>query len=470
MSEALPLLVFAAAIIAVIASVAAVLAFTAYRRAASARANLTAKVDGLEARFRGVVDAETERARVLGALETERGRTQAAINLLNVEQVRARDQLDLIRAEVERTQATLRALDEDLHLQEIAFYRPRYDFAESSRYQDALDQVRELQKRLVRDKRAAIGRVDWYVNNSRTEGRKQINQTLKLMLRAFNGECDAAIAKVRYNNVHVMEARIRKACEAINAAAEVQQCEVTYEYLDLKLRELFLVHEYQEKQQSEKEEQRRIREQMREEEIALREIERARAEAERDEKRYADALERARDEVEQAEGAKRAKLLGQIASLETRLAEAHANKERAIARAQMTRSGHVYVISNIGSFGENVYKIGMTRRLDPMERVRELGDASVPFQFDVHAIIYSEDAPALEATLHRHFTNRRVNLVNERKEFFRTSIDEITAVVRRHRGDIELTRAAEAKEYRQTLALAAERTPAAAAAARRISA
>jgi hypothetical protein len=470
MFEALPLLVFAATIITVIAVAAAAIAFAAYRRAASARVSLATKLEGVEARFRGVVDAEAERTRVLATLETERSRTQGAINLLNVEQARAHDQLDLVRAEVERTQMTLRALDEDVHLQEIAFYRPRYDFAESSWYQDALEQVRDLQKQLIRDKRAAVGHVDWYVNNSRTEGRKQINQTLKLMLRAFNGECDAAIAKVRYNNIHVMEARIRKAREAITAAAQVQQCEITSEYLDLKMRELFLVHEYQEKVQAEKEEQRRIREQMREEEIALREIERARLEAERDEMRYADALERARDEVEQAEGAKRAKLLGQIASLEACLAEAHANKERAIARAQLTRSGHVYVISNIGSFGVNVYKIGMTRRLDPMERVRELGDASVPFQFDVHAIIYAEDAPALEATLHRHFTNRRVNLVNERKEFFRTSIDEIAAVVRRHRGDIELTRAAEAKEYRQTLALAAERAPAAAAASGRLSA
>lgn len=233
----------------------------------------------------------------------------------------------------------------------------------------------------------------------------------------------------------------------------MQQCKITEAYVDLKLQELHLVHEYQEKVQAEKEEQRRIREQMREEEIAQRELEKARQEAEREEKRYGDALIKARQEVELAAGEKQQKLLSQIEALQRRLEEAHANKERAIARAQMTRSGHVYVISNIGSFGEDVYKIGMTRRLDPLDRVRELGDASVPFQFDVHAVIYSNDAPGLESVLHRAFQNRRINRVNERKEFFNVTIDEIAQVVRQHHAEIELTRVAEAKEYRQSLAM-----------------
>lgn len=237
------------------------------------------------------------------------------------------------------------------------------------------------------------------------------------MLRGFNGECDASIAKVKYNNIGVMEARIRKAWEAINVLVGVQQCQITQAYFDLKLQELYLVHEYQEKLQEEKEEQRRIREQMREEEIAQRELEKATQDAEREERRYAESLRKAYEEAERAVGQKQQRLLGQIEELQRRLDEAHVNKERAIARAQMTRSGHVYVISNIGSFGEHVYKIGMTRRLDPLDRVRELGDASVPFQFDVHAVIYSEDAPALEATLHHAFQHRRINRVNERKEF-----------------------------------------------------
>ena len=119
----------------------------------------------------------------------------------------------------------------------------------------------------------------------------------------------------------------------------------------------------------------------------------------------------------------------------------------------MTRSGHVYIISNVGSLGEHVYKIGMTRRLDPMDRVRELGDASVPFAFDVHAIIYSEDAPALENKLHKLFDGRRVNLINHRKEFFRVTIDEVAQAVRENHGEIDITLAAEAADYRKTLAM-----------------
>jgi hypothetical protein len=148
--------------------------------------------------------------------------------------------------------------------------------------------------------------------------------------------------------------------------------------------------------------------------------------------------------------------MAKVGELERRLEEAHANKERAVARAQLTRSGHVYVISNLGSFGEHVYKIGMTRRLDPLERIQELGDASVPFEFDVHAVIFAEDAPALETALHRAFADRRVNRVNERKEFFKVGIEEIAAEVRKHRAEIAITMAADAEDYRKTLAALAD--------------
>ena len=121
--------------------------------------------------------------------------------------------------------------------------------------------------------------------------------------------------------------------------------------------------------------------------------------------------------------------------------------------AQQTKRGHVYVISNIGSFGENIYKIGMTRRLDPMDRIRELGDASVPFPFDVHAIIFSEDAPSLENTLHKAFENKRVNLVNPRKEFFDVTLAEIEAVVHENNASIQFTQIAEARDFRETKAI-----------------
>jgi hypothetical protein len=139
---------------------------------------------------------------------------------------------------------------------------------------------------MLKDGTAAVCSTEWSVNGSRAVGQKQVEETLKLMLRAFNGECDAAVSKVRYNNVHVMENRIRKAFQTINAMTQSQHCSIAESFLDLKMEELHLLHEYQEKVQEEKEEQRRIREQMREEEIAQRELEKAKQDAEREEKRY----------------------------------------------------------------------------------------------------------------------------------------------------------------------------------------
>ena len=192
---------------------------------------------------------------------------------------------------------------------------------------------------------------------------------------------------------------------------------------------------------------------MREEERVRREIEKAKSDAEKEEKRYATALEEARRELERAGDQKRAKLQGEIERLQAQLDAAHESKERAISRAQLTKSGHVYVVSNVGSFGDEVFKIGMTRRLEPADRIRELGDASVPFPFDVHAMIYSEDAPELEAALHRAFENRRVNLVNLRKEFFAVTLRDVEQAATEKHGSVEFTRAAEAEEYRKTVAL-----------------
>jgi hypothetical protein len=297
---------------------------------------------------------------------------------------------------IEEQLEQLDKLQVETTIHDLGFYSPRYNFESSEAYRLRLNNIREKQKELIRSKKAAICETSWTVNGSLVKGRKQINDVLKLMLFAFNGEADVAIAKVKFNNVFETEKRINKTYSLVNKLGEAQQCYITHAYLNLKLEELYLSHEYQEKIQEEKEEQRRIREQMREEEIARREIEKALQDAEREETRYAEALRKVREEVEQAAGEKQAKLLSQIEVLNQRLAEIQTNKERALSRAQMTRSGHVYIISNIGSFGEDIYKIGMTRRLDPMDRVIELGDASVPFRFDVHAIIYSDDAPTLE--------------------------------------------------------------------------
>ena len=161
----------------------------------------------------------------------------------------------------------------------------------------------------------------------------------------------------------------------------------------------------------------------------------------------------AKKQLEKAKGEELEKLNEEILLLQEQLHEAEQKKERALSRSQLTRSGHVYVISNVGSFGENIYKIGLTRRLEPIDRVKELGDASVPFSFDIHAMIYSENAPELENELHRLFDGQRVNMMNTRKEFFRVALDQIEKAVKARNSEIEFTKVAEAREYRETVAL-----------------
>ena len=273
------------------------------------------------------------------------------------------------------------------------------------------------------------------------------------MLRAFNGDSDSIISNISWSNADKMEAKLDTAFSTVNKLAESYRISLTRDYYKLKLDELRLTFEYQLKLKAEKEEQRRIQEQIREEERAQKEIDRALKEADDEEERYSKALDRAKKEIGLASGAELDKLTEKLRLLEVQLAEAQANKQRAISRAQLTKSGHVYVISNIGSFGENRFKIGMTRRLEPMDRIKELGDASVPFEFDVHAIIYTEDAPSFEAKLHEHFDRRRINKVNERKEFFEVTIEEIEAVVKQYHATIEIIKEPEAKDYRQTLVL-----------------
>jgi len=224
-------------------------------------------------------------------------------------------------------------------------------------------------------------------------------------------------------------------------------------YLASRLRELKWAVAANELKLQEREEQRAIREQMREEEKARKEIEKALKESEKEEKMLQKAMEKARKELDAANDEERAKFEQQLAELSNKLDEAEAKNQRALSMAQQTRRGHVYVISNEGSFGEQVFKIGMTRRLEPMDRVKELGDASVPFPFDVHAIINSEDAPGLENELHNRFGHSRLNKVNLRKEFFNVSLAEIRQVVEEKGFEVHWTMAAEALEYRESRAI-----------------
>lgn len=339
-----------------------------------------------------------------------------------------------------------------LEMSEYGIYEPHFDFDTSEQYKNEMFGVRERQKQMIRAERAVTGGEGISWNGSLSQGQAMVKREKKLMLRAFNGECDSFVADVEWNNVVRMEERIEKSFDAVNKIYEKQGISISYAYKSLKLKELHLAYEYKRKKYEEKEEQRAIREQMREEEKAQREIEAALMKAQKEEETCQRALDKARTEVQTAQGAAQSKLEAKIAELEARVAEAEANRERALSMAQQTRRGHVYVISNIGSFGEDVYKIGMTRRLDPMDRVKELGDASVPFPFDVHAMIFCEDAPALENTLHKKFDRMRLNLVNQRKEFFKVTLDEIEEAAHENGATIEFTKIAEARDFRESQA------------------
>ena len=404
-------------------------------------------------RYGDIIDVERERDRV--AAEKEALASEVATRRASWEK-----EFGEALRELEELTRELDAARDQSNLQSFGIYESHYDFESSAAFKAKLDEIRTQQKAMVRDKTAAVCSTEWQVEGSKVKGRQMVQRYLKLQLRAFNGECDAAVVKVRYNNVAVMEQRINRSFAALNKLGETQHCTIAPKYLDLKISELRLAHEYQERREAEKEEQRRIREQMREEERVRREIEKTKSDAEKEEQRYETALEKARQELQSAGDQKRDELQSEIERLQSQLDAAHEMKERALSRAQLTKSGHVYIVSNIGSFGENVYKIGLTRRLDPQDRIRELGDASVPFPFDVHAMVYSEDAPNLEQTLHRAFDNQRVNLVNMRKEFFTVSLSEIEQATQDH-GTVEFTLAAEAEEFRKTLALREARETAA---------
>jgi hypothetical protein len=199
----------------------------------------------------------------------------------------------------------------------------------------------------------------------------------------------------------------------------------------------------------EREEQARIKAQIREEERLKREVERELAQLERERAAIKAALEKALADAQD-------KHSEEVERLKVRLAEAEAKTQRAMSQAQMTKSGNVYVISNIGSFGKGVYKIGMTRRLDPQDRVHELSNAAVPFPFDVHMMVSSDDAPGLENALHRAFHKARINKANPRKEFFKVDIEDIHQVVKEHHGEVQYVADAEALEYNQSLTMSAE--------------
>lgn len=384
-----------------------------------------------ESKYSGIVDIKKETDRI----ETELGKIKSDFK----DKKKIYD--DLVKQ--------ISIYDNEIEMVELGFYKPIFDFDTSDIFKEEIKKVRDKQKELITNQEAIYCEIEWTVEGSKQKGKTFSNRIIRLSSRAFNNECDVAIAKVKWNNVDKMIQRIEKAYDAINKLNETNQVVISNDYLELKLKELQLTYEYENKKQQEKEEQQEIRQQMREELQLEKETEKAKKE----EEKYQKLLQKAKDDISKASGLKLDTLNEKIKELEKELQDAHDKNERALSMAQQTKSGHVYIISNVGSFGNNVYKIGMTRRLEPLDRVKELGDASVPFIFDVHAMIYSDNAPELESTLHKTFNQKRVNLVNTRKEFFDVTLDEIEKEVKKISPNAEFIKTIEAREYKETLSV-----------------
>ena len=389
----------------------------------------------LRVRLDGIADLDSEKAKIKSEIACE----QAKLETL-------RSNYKEKRSTFQRLEQAVAVYDEQLSFAELGVYEPHFDFHDTDDFKTAIKDIRAQQKDMVSAKNAVTCNTPWRVDGSLSKGRTMINRQIRLTLRAFNNECEAAIANARWNNVNAMEKRILNACTQIDKMNASQNVQIEPRYVQLKLKELFLTHEYREAQKREKDERAEAARLAREEQKLVKEAEKA----EREEERYRKLLKKARAEASQ--GVDTDEMRARIAKLEKELEEAHSISERARSMAEMTRSGYVYIISNLGSFGEKMVKIGLTRRLDPEDRVRELGDASVPFRFDTHALIYSDDAPALETALHNEFDAHRVNVANYRKEFFRVELEDVEKAVQRLAPNANFFRDREAQEYRETLA------------------
>lgn len=285
--------------------------------------------------------------------------------------------------------------------------------------------------------------------------KKEVNDNSKQILRCFNSECDNVLLNLSVKTIDSSRNKITKSFESLNRIFAVDGIQMDKKMLEYKLEELNLVYTFELKKEQEREQQKAIKEQMMEEEKVRREIEKQKAKIEKDQIQCSNEINKLMAYMQKAQNdIERQLYIDKIKELEEKLKRLESDKETVLEREANARAGFVYIISNIGSFGEGIYKIGMTRRLEPMDRIKELSSASVPFEFDVHAMIFSDDAPALETALHQKFEMQSVNRVNLRKEFFKVSLDEIESVVKEnYNNTVTFVRVPVAKEYNETLAI-----------------
>jgi len=346
-----------------------------------------------------------------------------------------------LRAEQAQLSQQLVETREAAILQEAGIYQYRHPLDDAVAYKAKLAGVQARIKDAVKAGTAVRGATNWTVNGSAAAGGKMVREFSKLMLRAYNNEADNAVRSMKPYTLDSSIARLQKARETITRLGGTMNIMVTDTYHRLRVEELELTADYLAKVAEQKDREREERARLREEQIARREYEREQERLRKELTHYETAIKALRDRGDDT-GA---------AQAEAKLTEIQDALDGISRRAANIRAGYVYVISNIGAFGADVVKIGMTRRLDPMDRVRELGDASVPFRYDVHAMVFSEDAVGLETHLHHQLADRRLNLVNMRREFFRAQPAEVRDILTRMDASIvEWVDEPEALEWRQS--------------------
>ena len=424
---------------------------TLRRQSQADMVGLQTKYDDLEAKAReiGLLDLLLVQDQIRTE-EAKRAGVQAQV-------ATAQRDLELVRAQLDAVQRLILGAEDTVLLESFSLYEPKYQLTNSIDYKLRLDEIREDQKGTARRLSAEVDAWDnEAVELTKAQWKKLRKDVLKLALRSFNSESEYCVENVKFSNLEKMEERIRRSFETCNKLLKAIDAWWKDIVLERKLQELYLAHEYQMKRQEEKEAVRQAREDQREQEKLEKEIREARAKIEKERRHFISALQKlqlrliaASDQQERHDLQTR---IDEISSQNSKLDE----EERLLDyREQNARAGYVYVISNIGAFGEGILKIGMTRRLEPMDRVDELGDASVPFRFDVHALVFSDNAPALEAKLHSNFAAGRLNKVNGRKEFFRANLKDVEAVIRaNYDAVVEVVHAAPAEQYRESLRLA----------------
>lgn len=395
-------------------------------------------------------DKKTELANIDVKLEAMELQKEKEINIKLKEK---ETQLANIDNTLKQKKKGLILVNDELEMQEVGLFEPKYDFSTAVLYKEKLDEIRKKQKELIKNKMAAVCGTEWTVDNSKQKGKAMTNANIKQILRNFNLDCEMTISKVTLSNRENSIKRLKKSFETLNKLNERNAIKITPQYLDLKLQELDVAIEYELKKQEEKELLREAREQEREERKIQKQLDAEEKKINEQKKRLETDINKIGAELRASKSdEEKEKLKLKIRELELALAKSNDDIEQISDKRKQTGAGYVYILSNIGSFGEDVYKIGVTRRDEPQDRVRELSNASVPFKFDSHVFIFSKEAFELEKELHNRFDHKRVNKVNSRKEFFNITSDDVKKIVEENKDLVHsFNYKPEAQEYYDTL-------------------